>query len=307
VTGRVYGDESSFDTLRGGPASGYRFDIWIGGPLTALLYNRGLAREDGSAIQRKPATFAAKQLAAALRRAGVSVARPAAAGTAPDGATEIAAVPSPPIATLARLTLVPSDNLVAEMLLKSLGARFRGVGSTTAGATVVRRTLARVGVRARIADGSGLSRANATSPRAVVRLLEVMRDEPTFRASLAVAGRTGTLARRMVGTLAQGRCQAKTGTLSNVSALAGYCRTRNRHLVAFAFLANGVNTVAAKRAEDRLAQLLARQRPAAAVARRHGASATATPSRRSPRAAAASAAAAAPPRAPAPGTRRPRA
>lgn len=268
ISGRVYGDESAFDLLRGGPASGWGYDIWIGAPLTALLYNRGLANENGSARQRQPAKFAAKQLTAALRRAGVRVARPAASGTAPEGATELAAVPSPPISTLARLTLVPSDNLVAEMLLKSLGVAFGGEGSTTAGAAVVRATVAPFGARPRIADGSGLSRSNATTPRHVVRVLDAMRDEPGFRSSLAVAGRTGTLARRMTGTLAQGRCEAKTGTLSNVSSLAGYCRTRNRHIVAFAFLFNGVNTVRAKAAEDRLAAMLARQRPAGTAADR---------------------------------------
>jgi D-alanyl-D-alanine carboxypeptidase/D-alanyl-D-alanine-endopeptidase (penicillin-binding protein 4) len=63
-------------------------------------------------------------------------------------------------------------------------------------------------------------------------------------------------------TSAQDRCQAKTGTLSNVSALAGYCRTANGHVVAFAFLENLVYTYTAKAAEDRLLIALARSRPA---------------------------------------------
>ncbi|HEX7292214.1 MAG TPA: D-alanyl-D-alanine carboxypeptidase, partial [Conexibacter sp.] len=70
VTGRVRGDESLLDRLRGGPASGYALDLDIGGPLGGLLYNRGLAREDGSALQRAPAKFAAQQLTRELRRAG---------------------------------------------------------------------------------------------------------------------------------------------------------------------------------------------------------------------------------------------
>ncbi len=267
VTGRVLGDESWLDHLRGGPASGYGLDLDIGGPLSGLLYDRGLAKEDGSALQRQPALFAAQQLTLALRSAGVSVARGATAtGTAPAAATQLAAVDSPPLATLVRLTLVPSDNLFAEMLLKDLGARFGGAGSTAAGVAVVRRTIASAfHVHPRIVDGSGLSRADHTSPHQIVLLLSALRANAQLRAALPVAGRTGTLAYRMRGTAAQDRCQAKTGTLSNVSALAGYCTTPNGHLLAFAFVENGVYTPIAKAAEDRLAIALARYRPAGVV------------------------------------------
>jgi len=265
VVGRVYGDESRFDLRRGGPSTNWSYDVWLGGPLSALLYNRGLAKENGSALQKTPALFDAQQLTAALKRAGVRVARKASSGAAPRAAQELASVSSPPISTLARLTLVDSDNLYAEQLLKTLGAQFGSAGSTTAGAAVVRQTLKRFKIAPRIADGSGLSRANATTPRQVVTLLDGMRDEAALRAGMPVAGRSGTLAKRMRGTAAQDRCQAKTGTLSNVSALAGYCRTANNHVLAFAFLSNGVSTYSAKAAEDRLATLLARQRPVGAA------------------------------------------
>jgi serine-type D-Ala-D-Ala carboxypeptidase/endopeptidase (penicillin-binding protein 4) len=261
VSGRVRGDESLLDRLRGGPASGYGLDLDVGGPLGGLLYNRGLAREDGSALQREPAKFAAQQLTRELRRTRVRVALGPAIGTAPADAEEVASVDSPTIATLARLTLVPSDNFVAEMLLKGLGAHFGGVGSTTAGARVVKRTLARYGVRPQIADGSGLSRSNRTSPRQVVTLLHALHADTALRAALPVAGRSGTLVDRMSHSSAQDRCQAKTGTLSNVSALAGYCRTPNGHLLAFAFIENLVYTPLAKAAEDRLVIALARTRP----------------------------------------------
>jgi len=262
VTGRVYGDESWLDRLRGGPANGFVLDYDIGGPLGGLLFNRGLAREDGSALQTMPAKFAAQQLTLELRRAGVRVPRSAGERTTPAAAEELAAVASPTMATLIRLTLVPSDNLLAEMLLKNVGAQFGAAGSSTAGGAVVRRTIGRYGIQPRIADGSGLSRANSTSPRQVVTLLNGLRANTTFRAALPVAGRSGTLAARMRGTSAQDRCQAKTGTLSNVSALAGFCRTPNNHLLAFAFLENSVYTYTAKAAEDRLLINLARYRPA---------------------------------------------
>jgi D-alanyl-D-alanine carboxypeptidase/D-alanyl-D-alanine-endopeptidase (penicillin-binding protein 4) len=261
VTGRIRGDESWLDRLRGGPATGYGLDLDIGGPLGGLLFNRGLAREDGSALQTQPAKFAAQQLTLELRRARVRVAQGPAIGTAPTSAEQIASVDSPTMATLIRLTLVPSDNLFAEMLLKNVGARFGTSGSTAAGVSVVKRTLARYGVRPQIADGSGLSRIDHTSPRQVVTLLNALRANGYLRAALPVAGRSGTLAERMRGTTAQDRCQAKTGTLSNVSALAGYCRTLNGHVVAFAFIENSVYTPTAKAAEDRLVVALARSRP----------------------------------------------
>jgi D-alanyl-D-alanine carboxypeptidase/D-alanyl-D-alanine-endopeptidase (penicillin-binding protein 4) len=271
VTGRVYGDESAFDLRRGGPSTNWGFDVYLGGPLSGLLYNRGLAKEDGSALAKQPAQFAAQQLTSALKSDGVRVARPASLGRAPATAQELAAVPSPPISELALLTLVPSDNLFAEQMLKVVGANFGTGGTTTAGVGVVRSTLQRFSIAPRIADGSGLSRADATSPKQVVTLLNGMREEPGFRTSLPIAGRSGTLANRMRGTIAQDRCQAKTGTLSNVSGLAGFCRTANGHTVAFAMLSNNVNTISAKAAEDRVAQLIAKQRPAGAV--------TATPTR----------------------------
>ena len=261
VTGRIRGDESWLDGLRGGPASGYALDLDIGGPLGGLLFNRGLAREDGSALQAQPAKFAAQQLTLELRRTQVRVPQAAAIGVAPADAEEIASVDSPTMATLVRLTLVPSDNLFPEMLLKNVGARFGTAGSTTAGVSVVKRTIARYGVRPQIADGSGLSRVDRTSPRQVVTLLNALRANAFLRAALPVAGRSGTLADRMRRTSAQDRCQAKTGTLSNVSALAGYCTTLNGHLLAFAFVENSVYTPTAKAAEDRLTIALARSRP----------------------------------------------
>jgi D-alanyl-D-alanine carboxypeptidase/D-alanyl-D-alanine-endopeptidase (penicillin-binding protein 4) len=268
VTGRVYGDETAFDRLRGGPSTNWGVDVWIGGPLSGLAYNRGLASESGSSLQSKPATFAAQQLVTALKYRRVRVNAKVGERATPSSAEELAVVSSPPMSKLAALTNVPSDNYLAETLLKATGAAYGANGSTTAGATIAKQTLSRFSISPRIADGSGLSRANATSPRQVVSLLDGMREEPGFRESLAVAGRSGTLANRMRGSSAQDRCQAKTGTLSNVSALAGYCRTANDHVVAFTIMHNSVNPSSARSAQDRLATILARQRPAGTAATR---------------------------------------
>jgi serine-type D-Ala-D-Ala carboxypeptidase/endopeptidase (penicillin-binding protein 4) len=265
VTGGVLGDESLLDRLRGPPATGDALDVTdLGGPLGGLLFDRGLPAKARQPLPARPALVAAQQLAAALRRAHVHVGGHSGEGAAPVGAQPLASVSSPPLATLVRLTLVPSDNFIAELLLKLLGARFAGAGSSAGGAAVVRATIARLGIHPTIADGSGLSRADRTSPRQVVALLAALRGNASLRAALPVAGRTGTLAKRMRHTTAQDACDAKTGTLSNVSALAGYCTAANGHLLAFALIENGVSTFRAKAAEDRLVVALARSRPAGA-------------------------------------------
>jgi D-alanyl-D-alanine carboxypeptidase/D-alanyl-D-alanine-endopeptidase (penicillin-binding protein 4) len=155
----------------------------------------------------------------------------------------------------------PSDNFMAETLVKVLGARFGGGGSTAAGAAVVRDELAELELEPRVVDGSGLSRSDRTSPRDVVSLLEEMDGDAAFTGSLAVAGRTGTLDTRMRGSAAQDRCSAKTGTLRDVSALAGYCTTRSGARVAFAILMNYVSPYYARILQDRMTGALARYRP----------------------------------------------
>jgi len=255
VTGSVLADESLFDTLRGSARSSFGYDADIGGVLSAVAVGHGWSR-DGS-----PAAEAARRLAAALRAEGVPVRGRSGPAVTPGTDVPVGTVASPTVGELIRATNVPSDNFAAEMLLKGLGARFGAAGSTPAGADVVRGELAALGVHPRIVDGSGLSRQNRTTPRQVVRLLERMHNQPVARAfetSLPVAGRTGTISRRMRGTPAQDRCRAKTGTLSDVSALAGVCRTASGREIAFAFLMNRAGLFTARRVQDRMAAAIAR-------------------------------------------------
>jgi len=272
VTGAVVGDEALFDSRRGGPASGYRPSIYVG-PLSALTFNRGLANPSGRAFQASPPAYSAGAFDRALERAGVSVAGRPRAGRAPGGATEVTKVSSPGLRRLAALTNKPSDNLFAEILLKSLGARSGGGGTTAAGARQATVYARQRGASARLVDGSGLSRGNRASPQAVVRLLEGMRSTPSFPAffeSLAVAGRDGTLRRRMTGGAARGNCRAKTGTLSGVSTLSGYCRTRGGRNLSFSFLMNGVSPPAARRLQDRMTEAVARVGGSGATGARSG-------------------------------------
>jgi len=252
VSGSVIGDESRFDTRRGG--SGWGYSPWLGGSLGALAVSRGWG--DGG-----PGISAARAFARAVRSRGIRVLGRTKTGQAPPTARRVARVSSPTVAELAHLVNAPSDNFMAETLLKELGARFGRAGTTAAGASVARSVASGFGASPRIADGSGLSRSNSTSPREVMLLMAGMRAGPNgdaFERSLAVAGRTGTLASRMRGTLAAGNCRAKTGTLSNVSTLAGSCRSASGHRIAFALLMNSIAPDRGRALQDSIVRSIAR-------------------------------------------------
>ena len=185
----------------------------------------------------------------------------ASTGATPEDAALVTEWRSAPVADLLRLMNPPSDNFMAETLVKVLGSRFGTSGSTAAGTRVVLDELGELDIAPRVIDGSGLSRSDRTSPREVVTLLEEMDGDASFTGSLAIAGRTGTLETRMRGSAAQDRCRAKTGTLRDVSALAGYCTTTAGGHVAFAFLMNYVSPYGARILQDRMAGALARYSP----------------------------------------------
>ena len=239
VTGAVIADASLFDDRRGGPESGYAADTPdLGGQLSALTYNHG------AAVGMSPEAFAARQLALSLRAAHVqlTIGPRTPTGVAPHDARTLAVVPSPRLSTMLRLMDVPSDDLYAELLTKQLGARFGGSGTTTAGAHVIAQELDVYGVHPTVVDGSGLSRANRSSPRQVVKLLQALADSPVggvLAASLPVTGVNGTTIRIGRNTDAQGRCTAKTGTLDYVTNLAGYCSAPGGDRLAFAVFIDG--------------------------------------------------------------------
>jgi D-alanyl-D-alanine carboxypeptidase/D-alanyl-D-alanine-endopeptidase (penicillin-binding protein 4) len=263
ITNRVVGDESRFDRLRGGPDSSYRTSIWVG-PLSALPFNHGYTLGRHPSFQRNPPLYAATQFERELERAGVNVQRPARVGVTPPDAVTVGEWTSARMAVLARHTNRPSDNYMAETLLKDLGADFGDAGTTAGGTAVAQREAASFGAHPTMVDGSGLSRQNMTTPRDVVRLLAGLDEseiaEP-MRISLSVAGKSGTLFDRLRRTAARGRCRAKTGTLDGVSNLAGYCNSRSGARVAFAFLMSGVSVWTGHRLQDRMATALARYRP----------------------------------------------
>jgi serine-type D-Ala-D-Ala carboxypeptidase/endopeptidase (penicillin-binding protein 4) len=261
VLGRVVGDESAFDPFRGVPSSHYLLTSDVG-PLSALSFNHGLSGKRRPYWQPTPPRFAADQFARALKQRGVKISAQARAGRATAGMERLSEWDSPTIAAIAHQMLPPSDNYMAEMLLKDIGSEYGDTGSTSAGAAVVRSTLARYKITPTVVDGSGLSRLDRTSPREVVKLLTGLAADPeagpSFDSALAVVGRTGTVYNRMRGTAAQDRCHTKTGTLHDVSSLVGYCTSLTGRRVAFAFLMNRIQPWYAHGLQDRMTVALAR-------------------------------------------------
>ena len=263
VTGRLYADDDVFDRVRGVADSGYGTSPWIG-PLSGLSLNSGYATADGGSFASDPARVAAQKLLGSLRSSGVSIRPGVGIGDADEErSTTIAVVRSPKIDSLVNATDVYSNNFFAEMLLKLLGAEFGGGGTTAEGARVVEDFARAKGSGVRAVDGSGLTRGNRASPLQVVRLLEGMRDswvDDEFVADLALTAREGTVANRMGGTAAAGRCRVKTGTLTGVSNLSGYCFNASGREMIFSILMAGVGDLGyAHYQQDRIAAAIARR------------------------------------------------
>ena len=239
VSGEVIGDESRFDTRRGGPLTGFQADVGdYFGQMSALVYDHG-----ATVGKLSPAAFAARELVLTMRGAGIHAKADGRTGVTPSDARGLATVSSPPLAVLLRLMDVPSDDLIADLLTKQIGYSFNGQGTLTAGAAQIQSLIeSRFGLHPTIHDGSGLDKADRSSPDTIVTLLRDVWHTPAGRllvASLPVVGRTGTVQTIGVKTAAQGRCVAKTGTLDNVTNLAGYCHALDGHVLAFAVLIDG--------------------------------------------------------------------
>ena len=260
VTGRIVGDESYFDrlrTARGWKASYYKLES---PPLSALVVDR--AKVNGHTVDN-PALAAARAFRKALVAAGISVGARRSSARRPAASPTLAVVRSGTTARIVRRMNKVSDNFYAEMLVKLLGRtpeargpRRRGASSSVASSRA--RDVPLAGVR--IVDGSGLSRYDRSTARALGALLVSAWGDAEVRSpffsSLAIAGVDGTLEDRMRTGPARGRVRAKTGTTNTASALSGYAGPR----YAFAILQNGspISWTRARRSQDRFAQALAR-------------------------------------------------
>ncbi|MEX2261240.1 MAG: D-alanyl-D-alanine carboxypeptidase/D-alanyl-D-alanine-endopeptidase [Bryobacteraceae bacterium] len=207
----------------------------------------------------EPALYAAQALHSALARRGVAILGKARARHAlamdfddlergqprpqPKG-VELAKRISPPLLESLRIINKVSQNLHAELMLLEVGRVRRNIGSREAGLAEMQAFLSEAGIDREEfdwSDGSGLSRLNLVSPRAIVRLLRFVYDGPqreNWLGLMPVGGEDGTLRLRFDGAPARGRILAKTGTLSHVSALSGYVMRPAGGPLAFSILVN---------------------------------------------------------------------
>ena len=208
-----------------------------------------------------PALWAARTFVAALKAKNIAVDGEASARSSrfaasqrfePTHATEIASVTSAPLSEIARVTNKESNNLYAELILRTLGRERRSIlptpdppgrerGDDEVGTELIKVWLERNGIATNgtaLHDGSGLSRLNLVTPESTAQMLTVVSKSgnQSFRESLPVAGRDGTLGSRLKAIT--GRAFAKTGSLIYVNSLSGYVLTAEGETMAFAIFCN---------------------------------------------------------------------
>ncbi len=177
----------------------------------------------------------------------------------------IASYQSPPLRDIVKVVNKVSQNLYAELLVRTLGKVYRKDGSAHGGITVVKQYLASIGIdtsRFAMFDGSGLSHLDMVTPKQVITLLRALyrssvKDD--FLNSLPIAGVDGSLKNRMKMTAAQGNVRAKTGYISNSRSLSGFVTTKDGEPLVFSLLVNNylVPTSMANNLQDWICERLA--------------------------------------------------
>ena len=247
---------------------------------------------DRSVSIHNPTRYFAHSLRLAVRSSGIVIdGDPVIAedwwqGLNYDTMTRVATHTSPPLSEIVAVTNKISQNLYAEHLLRTVGARnceharARATerrrnparvrcGSAEAGFLASEGLFERAGMRSnrmRLADGSGMSHYNMVSPEDLTALLAYMWTHPdqavrsAYVSSMAVAGVDGTLRRRMTNGPAQGSVFAKTGTVTGARNLTGYVTTTTGTPLAFAIMTNlyGTSTGKVTRAQDAIVEALVR-------------------------------------------------
>lgn len=257
IEGSVFGDTGPFE--RDWWAPGWKADfpeVEVAIP-TALTF-RGNVGPEGRHID-DPELRAAAYLTKALRHRGIRVKGPAGVGS-PDGPrVRIAAIDSAPIVDILRRMDVDSVNFDAEVLGKVLGAEVSGTASIAAGAAAIDAFTAANGAPRFVhRDASGLSYANRVTAQGMVRLLWAADRQPwasDLRSAMPIGGQ-GTLE----GRLGHTRIRAKTGTLTDISALSGWVWSRRvKGWVEFSILSDGMSKDEAVRIEDAIVRLMSQR------------------------------------------------
>ncbi len=236
-----------------------------GGALLTGTIAPGDSAELAIAHRDPQAAFLAA-LREALERRGITIADPSPAPfDSTHAVTPLFSLASPPLRVILPLLEKPSQNQIAELLLRTLGLELTGVGSADSGRVVVERQLAAWGAPPdgyAVRDGSGLSRHDYVSPETLVRVLAQARRDTAFAVfyhALPIAGVDGTIENRMKGTPAQGNVHAKTGFIDKARSLSGYVTTGDGTLLVFSTLANNWTTPVreVERVQDAIAAYLA--------------------------------------------------
>jgi D-alanyl-D-alanine carboxypeptidase/D-alanyl-D-alanine-endopeptidase (penicillin-binding protein 4) len=253
--------------------AGASVDVRVGATATSATVRgtlgQALGEYEAEFAHPDPVELFGSLVAAALARQGIELAGGIRRERGTPRGVVLAELASP-LADCLEAINSESRNGVADQLFLSLGQALTGQGTRAGGARAIELALERLGLPARgwrQVDGSGLSRENRATARAICALLEgVLASEPStarlYRDSLAVMGRKGTLEERLRGTAAEGRVFAKTGWIAGVSALSGYAEPEGLRPCVFSILVEypselgGLNTGAFKKLQDELVLLL---------------------------------------------------
>jgi D-alanyl-D-alanine carboxypeptidase/D-alanyl-D-alanine-endopeptidase (penicillin-binding protein 4) len=237
ITGNIVADESYFDNNYYTLSGYFQGDT---GP-SYWPYISGLCLD-----KTYGAMSAGNTLSNALNKLGISVNGIVIVGTTPPQAKQITQT-GHKIYDVLSYMLKESDNHSAIMVFKHLGAKLKNTPATLEdGQAAIIQFLNELGIDRysyEILEGSGLTRYNKVNADMYMRILKYMYDDiflfDYFLSSLAIAGKDGTLRKRMIGTSAEGNVYAKTGTLKSVSALSGYVINKDNEIIMFYTVMNG--------------------------------------------------------------------
>jgi len=243
ITGALRVNASVFDA-RTVPPAWTSNDLGSIQPLSGAASNEDFAGDAQNSVVANPVMATAQRLKSALRGVHVATTGPTGSGPVPDAPITLAEVSSPSLSTILRIMNVPSDDFIAEQLIKAVAAQVRTPGTSAEGVARVLAQLRALGIMQtgdRIVDGSGLARGDRETTTTLGLLLLAAQRNPSWGApliaSLPSPGQ-GTLKTRLAGLTK--RVHAKTGTLDDVSALSGIVHAADGKTYTFSIICNGL-------------------------------------------------------------------
>jgi len=261
ITGSLVAGGNAFpDTVWGHGWAWDDLSEYYGAGVDELFFNEGMApttlRPNGTrdSLYSGPSKDPDRAYLAALDSALVHRGILVAGGVAPRSLDTLPALDtlfvlwSPPLREILRALLKPSQNQIAEILLKTIGLERGGLGTADSAGKIVAAQLLSWGAQPDgfvLNDGSGLNRHDLVTPETIVRILAAIQRDTAFAAyyaALPIAGVDGTIRNRMKGTAAENNVHAKTGSLGGVRSLSGYVTTADGERLIFSILCNNYTT-----------------------------------------------------------------